>query len=67
MRKLNKVNSGRLDTIEAYSCVCACGCSGACSGCGCALVKQEASTNSSLSTGQTTTAKSRGSSNGYRK
>ena len=24
MRKLNKINSGRLDTIEAYACVCSC-------------------------------------------
>ena len=37
MRKLNKVNSGRLDTIEAYACVCSCNCSGACTGCGCAV------------------------------
>lgn len=67
MRKLNKINLGRFDTIEAYSCACACGCTDACSGCGCALAKENASTKTGLSNGQRSSAYSSGSSAGYRK
>ena len=41
MRKLNKINFGRFDTIEAYACVCSCNCANACSGCGCAVSSAE--------------------------
>lgn len=67
MRKLNKINLGRLDTIEAYACVCSCNCSGACTGCGCAVSSAKYTTSNNLNSSQDTTAKRTGSSNGYRK
>lgn len=67
MRKLNKINSGRLDTIEAYACVCSCNCSGACSGCGCALTSEKTAESNKLNTSQKSGADTRGHSNGYRK
>ena len=67
MRKLNKINSGRLDTIEAYACVCLCNCAGACTGCECALSSAKNTTSNNLSTSQKSGADSRGRSNGYRK
>lgn len=67
MRKLNKINSGRLDTIEAYACVCSCNCANACSGCGCAVSSEFTSEKNSLNTDQKSSADSRGRSNGYRK
>lgn len=67
MRKLNKINSGRFDTIEAYACVCSCTCSGACTGCACAISSAEYKETNSLSTKQKSDADTRGKSNGYRK
>lgn len=67
MRKLNKINSGRLDTIEAYACVCTCNCTNACSGYECALSSAKNTTSNNLSTSHKSGADSRGRSNGYRK
>lgn len=62
-----KANIGRLDTIEAYACVCLCNCAGACTGCECALSSAKNTTSNNLSTSQKSGADSRGRSNGYRK
>ena len=67
MRKLKTVNSGRLDTIEAYACVCSCNCSGACTGCGCALTSAKSGQTNTLSNNQYSSALSSGRANGYRK
>lgn len=67
MRKLNKINFGRLDTIEAYSCVCSCNCAGACSGCGCALTSEKTAESIKLNNKESSSADTRGHSNGYRK
>lgn len=67
MRKLNKVNSGRLDTIEAYACVCSCNCANACNGCGCAITSAKSNETSSLSNREYSSAYSSGRSAGYRK
>lgn len=67
MRKLNKINLGRLDTIEAYACLCSCNCTGACDGCGCALSSTKYSTSNALSTNQRSSASTSGHNGGYRK
>lgn len=67
MRKLNKINSGRLDTIEAYACVCSCNCTNACGGCGCAISSAKSTESNSLNNSQKSDADSSGRSGGYRK
>ena len=67
MRKLNKINLGRLDTIEAYACVCSCNCTNACTGCGCAVSSAKYSTSNTLSNNQRSSASTSGRNGGYRK
>ena len=67
MRKLNKINSGRLDTIEAYACVCTCNCTNACSGYVCAISSTLVATRNQLSSSMKNSAVSSGKSSGYRK
>ena len=67
MRKLNKINSGRLDTIEAYACVCTCNCTNACSGYECAISSTKAATGNRLNISMKNSAVSSGKSSGYRK
>lgn len=67
MRKLNKINLGRLDTIEAYACACRCSCTNACAGCGCAVTTSKSTPSNNLNTSETYKADSNGYSAGYRK
>lgn len=67
MRKLNKINSGRFDTIEAYACACSCVCTNACAGCGCKVSSDKYTASNSLNTSQKTSAYSSGKTAGYRK